>query len=85
MDISHEKLCPPDTNVVCLGLPFDNRTIYIPADKLSEIIKVCHAWSDKRIVTKNELQSLLGLLLYSSKLVKPARYFSATAIERQYR
>ena len=60
-----------------LGILFDtvNRTIYIPPDKLSEIVRVCQDWSDKRIVTKNELQSLLGLLLYISKCVKPARYF----------
>ena len=49
--------------------------ISIPPDKLSEIVKVCHEWSDKRIVNKNQLQSLLGLLLYISKCVKPARYF----------
>ena len=67
----------PDTKVICLGLLFDtvNRTISIPPDKLSEIVKVCHDWSDKKVVTKNQLQSLLGLLLYISKCVKPARYF----------
>ena len=77
LDISHKKLCPPDTKVICLGILFDtvNRTISISADKLFEIVKVSHDWSDKRIVTKNELHSLLGLLLYISKCEKPTRYF----------
>ena len=78
LDISHKKLCPPDTKVICLGILFDtvNIAISIPPDKLSEIVKVCHEWSDKIIVNnKNQLQSLLGLLLYISKCVKPARYF----------
>ena len=44
-------------------------------DKLGQIMQVCEEWSDKRICTKNQLQSLLGLLLYVSKCVKPARYF----------
>ena len=77
LDVSHKKLCPPDTEVICLGILFNtvDRTISIPPDKLSEIVKVCHEWSDKRIVNKNQIQSLLGLLLYISKCVKPARYF----------
>ena len=77
LDISIKKLCPPDTKVVCLGILFDtvNRTISIPDTKLQEICTVCQNWSDKRMVTKNELQSLLGLLLYITKCLKPARYF----------
>ena len=77
LNISHKKLCPPDTKVICLGILFNtvDRTISIPPDKLSEIVQVCHEWSDRRVVNKNQLHSLLGLLLYISKCVKPARYF----------
>ena len=77
LEISSKKLHPPDTKVVCLGILIDtiHRTMSIPAEKLQQIIQVCHEWSDKRICTKNQLQSLLGLLLYVSKCVKPARYF----------
>ena len=77
LDISYKKLCPPDTKVICLGILFNtvDRTISIPTDKISEIVKVCDDWSDKKTVTKNQLQSLLGLLLYISKCVKPARFF----------
>ena len=66
LDISHKKLCPPSTKVVCHGILFDtiHRTISIPDPKLQEICKVCDLWLDKRIVTKNDLESLLGLLLY---------------------
>ena len=77
LDISAKKLCPPNTKVICLGIMFDtvNRSISILYIKLQEICQTCNAWSDKRIVTKNELQSLLGLLLYITKCVRPARYF----------
>ena len=77
LDISYKKLCPPSTKVVCLGILFDTikGTIAIPEVKLKEICKVCNTWSDKTIVTKSELQSLLGLLLYITKCVKPARFF----------
>ena len=77
LDISHKKLCPPSTKVVCLGILFDTiqRTISIPDSKLQDFCTVCDLWSDKRMVTKNDLQSLLGLLLYITKRVKPARFF----------
>ena len=77
LDISTKKLCPPATNVICLGIMFDtvNRSISIPDNKLQEICTTCSVWSNKTIVTKNELQSLLGLLLYITKCVRPARYF----------
>ena len=52
-----------------------NRSISIPDNKLQEKCRTCSAWSNKTIVTKNELQSLLGLLLYITKCVRPARYF----------
>ena len=71
LDISHKKLCPSDTKVICLGILFNtiDRTISIPSNKLSEIVRVCHEWSDKRTVIKGQLKSLLGLLLYISKCV----------------
>ena len=76
LDISLKKLCPPNTKVICLGIMFDtvNRTISIPDSKLQEICQMCNLWSNKRIVPKNELQSLLGLLLYITKCVRPARF-----------
>ena len=67
LDINYKKLCPPHTKVICLGILFNavDRTISIPSDKLSEIVKVCQDWSDKRIVNKNQLQFLLGFCYYT--------------------
>ena len=52
LDISYKKLCPPDTKFICLGILFDtvNRTISIPTDKVSEIVKVCNEWTDSQYV-----------------------------------
>ena len=51
---------------MCLGILFDtmNRTRSIPPEKLQEIITLC-----------NNMQSLLGSLLYVSKCVKPVTFF----------
>ena len=77
LNISAKKLHPPDTQVVCLGILFDtvNRTISILPEKLQEIIQTCKVWSNKRSCKKNQLQSLLGSLLYITKCVRHARYF----------
>ena len=77
LDISIEKLVAPATSVVCLGINIDtiSRTISIPDQKLQEITNLCKNWSQKLYCTKNQLQSLLGSLLYITKCVKPARSF----------
>ena len=40
-----------------------------------------HLWSTKDIATKRQLQSILGLLLYAPKCVKPARVFLNRMLE----
>ena len=77
LDISVKKLCPPSTKVVCLGISFDtiNRTLSIPDSKLKQSCAVCDSWSDKRMVTKNDLQSLLGLDIHY-KMCKTSYIFS---------
>ena len=52
-----------------------NKTLSVPREKFEEIINICNMWLPKTRATKNQLQSLLGSLLYVTKCVKPARYF----------
>ena len=77
LDISQEKLVPPTTVATCLGIRIDTtaRTISIPTEKLNDILYLCQSWTSKSSCTKNQLQSLLGSLLYITKCVRPARYF----------
>ena len=77
LDISVSKLVSPSTSVICLGILVDtiNKTISIPEQKLQEIKDTCRKWASKTYCSKTELQSLLGLLLYITKCVKPARFF----------
>ena len=77
LDISTKKLVSPATSVTCLGILVDsvNRTISIPQEKLQEIVKTCKKWAGKTYCSKTDLQSLLGLLLYITKCIKPARFF----------
>ena len=77
LQISPKKLVPPSTSVTCLGILIDTetRTMSVPSEKLHHISELCHQWQNKITCTKQQLQSLLGSLLYISKCVKPARAF----------
>ena len=77
LTISSKKLVAPSTKVTCLGIVVNTLdfTVSIPTDKLLAIKDLCHKWTSKNTCTKQELQSLLGSLLYVAKCIKYARYF----------
>ena len=81
--ISEKKLVAPSTKIVCLGVLIDTEagSISIPMDKLTQIQETVTQWLNKRTCTKCQLQSVLGLLLYVHKCVRPARVFLNRMLE----
>ena len=81
--ISQKKLVPPTTKAICLGIQIDTvaGTVSIPQDKLQQVKNVVTEWKTKKVCSKKQLQSLLGLLLYIHKCVKPARCFLNRMLE----
>ena len=77
LTISDSKLVPPSNQVMCLGVLIDkeNGTVSISPDKLSQINDTVCQWMQRVTCTKRQLQSLLELLLYVHKCVKPAKAF----------
>ena len=77
LTISQKKLVPPSTQVTCLGVLIDTvkGTISIPPDKLHDVTSTVRQWLSRDVASKRDLQSILGLLLYVHKCVKPARIF----------
>ena len=77
LTISDKKLVAPSTQVVCLGILIntENGTVSIPPDKLCQICDTVGQWLGKTSCTKRQLQSILGMLLYVHKCVKPAHAF----------
>ena len=80
---SQKKLVAPATQVTCLGVLIDTvkGTVSIPSEKLEQISVTVRQWLSKSVVSKRQLQSLLGLLLYVHKCVKPARIFINRMLE----
>ena len=77
LSVSQSKLVPPSTKVICLGVLIDTvaGTVSIPSEKLCQINDTVKEWLEKCSCTKRQLQSILGLLLYVHKCIKPARVF----------
>ena len=77
LTISESKLVEPTTKAVCLGILIDTvqGTVAIPPEKLEVVKQMVKDWRGRKWCTKRQLQSLLGMLLYVHKCVKPARYF----------
>ena len=76
--ISEHKNVLPTTLAICLGIEIDTKKfcVSLPDKKLNQIKDWVQEWSYKEKCTKNQLQSLLGSLLYVSKCVKYSRFFS---------
>ena len=65
-----------------LGIEFDtmSMTMRIDSEKLKEITTISRIWSRKTAATKQELQSVLGKLMWVSKVVRFSRCFVSRII-----
>ena len=81
--VTKKTLVAPTTQAVCLGILIDTveGTVAIPPEKLKDITNMVKEWKGKNFGTKCQLQSLLGILLYVHKCVKPARCFLNRMLE----
>ena len=75
LPLNKNKVTPPTKKLTCLGIDIDidNNTMSIAQDKLSTIYEECLAVSNKKYLSKQSFQSLLGKLIYIQKCVKPSR------------
>jgi hypothetical protein len=74
---SDSKTVKPAYQCNCLGIVVDplDFTLSIPQDKLRATISICKQLQKFKKLTKHQLQSILGLLMYLHKAIKPARLF----------
>ena len=77
LPVNRDKISAPVSKLVCLGIQVDANTgvLSIPQEKLCKIKNLCDQWQNKTFTTRNQLQKLLGHLIYISRCIKPARLF----------
>ena len=73
--IAADKLEGPTTSLVYLGIEIDSvaMCIRLPKEKLSKLKLMLGQWSNRKKARKRVLLSLIGMLGFASKVVKPGR------------
>ena len=77
LPMNADKRTPPTRSLTCLGICIDieNNTLSIDSEKIEAIYEHCVNIIHRKTISRRQLQSLLGKLLYLHKCVKPARAF----------
>ena len=75
--VNPKKVVPPSRTLTCMGIDVnvDTKQLTIPHQKVSDILDLCKVYIKAKAITKKQLQSLLGKLLYQYRCVAPARIF----------
>lgn len=83
MELAGEKSITPTKTIDWLGFMVDSvtMTVYIPPNKLNEVIRECQQWHDRHEATRKQIQSLAGKLNHISQAVSHGRRFMARILE----
>ena len=75
--LAPDKIEGPSQTITYLGIEIDTiaQVCRLPADKLTKIVDELNSWRQRSSVTKRELLSLIGVLSFATKVVKPGRIF----------
>ena len=81
--VSINKLEGPSTSMVFLGILFDTiaMTIRLEDEKLANIHAELSLWNERTTASREQLQSLIGVLSFAAKVVAPGRTFLRRMID----
>lgn len=83
MPIAEHKRDGPSTCLTFLGIEVDTYAgvLRLPTEKLQRLQGLLAAWGDKKACSRRELESLIGLLNHSCKVVRSGRSFLRCMID----
>ena len=81
--VNPAKVVMPSTTMEFLGLILDTNAmqIRISDQRLSEIMSELELWGNRKVCKKRELLSLIGKLMFVSRVVRPGRSFVRRMID----
>ena len=81
--LAKEKSEGPSTSITFLGIQLDTEsgTLALPPAKLQRICDLLNEWGDKKVCSRRELESLIGVLNHACKVVRPGRSFLRRLID----
>ena len=80
---SEDKSCAPSTEMSFLGSLFNSvkMTMEVEPDRLHKLLLLLPTWLHKWHATRKEVESLIGLLSFVAKCVRPARIFLSRMLD----
>ena len=80
---SEDKSCAPSTEMSFLGILFNSvkMTMEVEPDRLHKLLLLLPTWLHKSHATRKEVESLIGLLSFVAKCVRPARIFLSRTLD----
>ena len=77
MVLAEEKSEGPAPCLTVLGIEIDSKAmeLRLPPDKLQRLLQLLRDWRGKKVGSRKELESLVGLMQHASKVVRPGRIF----------
>ena len=83
--IEHSKLEGPSWSLTFLGIEVDTVSfqLRLPRDKMFRLREALLSCIQRRSLTKKELQSLVGLLQFATKVIRPGRPFLRRLYSKQ--
>ena len=77
LPVAESKLEGPWMCIIFLGFELDSSImeIRLPHGKLQELQQVIREWQERKSSTKKEMESLVGKLVFASRVVKPGKTF----------
>ena len=68
--------------MIFLGILFNSvdMTMCVTADRLTELLSRCQSLFDSSVVSRPDLQSLLGVMAFVTACVRPARIFMSSLL-----
>ena len=81
--IASHKTEGPATSLVFLRIEVDTAAgeLRLPRDKLQRLKDLLQEWGDRKVCTRKELESLIGLLNHACKVVRRGRSFLRRMID----
>jgi len=82
LESSPDKDCEPSQSMIFLGILFNSvdMTMSVTADCLNELLSRCQSLIDLSVVSRLDLQSLLGVMSFVTARVRPARIFMSSLL-----
>lgn len=79
LTLAEDKCSCPTQQVEWLGYEVDvlAMTVSIPPLKLAQVLDECERWENKKVASKNMIQSLVGKLIHIANCIRHARKFVA--------